>query len=82
MAYGVPRLQLQLLQLLAYTTATAAGDPSHICDLHHNSWQCWILNLLIEARDQTCILMDTSQMCFCYTKQELQGHQFSTKPFQ
>ena len=36
-------------------------DPSHICNLHHSSWQCWILNLLSKARDQTQILMDTSQ---------------------
>ena len=31
------------LQLLAYVTATATWDPSHIFDLHHSSWQCWIL---------------------------------------
>ena len=34
----VPRLGVQLeLQLLAYTTATATLDPSHICNLHHSS---------------------------------------------
>ena len=27
------------LQLLAYATATAMPDPSHICNLHHSSWQ-------------------------------------------
>ena len=32
-----------------------------VCDLHHSSWQCWILNPLSEARDQTRVLMDTSQ---------------------
>ena len=47
------------LQLPAYTTATAAQDPSPICDLHHSSQQPWILNPLSEARDQTCILTDT-----------------------
>ena len=47
--------------------ATAAPDPSHICDLHHNSWQCWILNTMSEARDWTCILMDTSQIRFHWT---------------
>ena len=53
----VPRLGVQLqLQLLAYTTATVKQDPSHICDLHHNSWQRQILNPLSEARDQTCNL--------------------------
>ena len=41
--------------------ATAAGlHHSHIWDLHHSLWQCQLLNPLSEARDQTCILMDTS----------------------
>ena len=31
--------------------------------LYHSSRQRWILNPMIEARDQTCILMDTSQVC-------------------
>ena len=47
------------LQLQAYTTATAALDPSHICDLCCRLQQCWILNPLSEARGQTCILTDT-----------------------
>ena len=57
----VPRLGVESkLQLPAYATATAMRDPSCICDLHHSSWQCPILNLLREARDQTPILMDAS----------------------
>ena len=39
-------------------------DPSHICDLHHISRQCQILNPLSEARDQTFILMDAIRICF------------------
>ena len=36
----VPRLGVELvLQLLAYTTATATADLSCVCDLHHNSQQ-------------------------------------------
>ena len=36
----VPRLGVESeLQLLAYTTATATWDPSHVCDLHHSSRQ-------------------------------------------
>ena len=56
----VPRLGVKSeLQLLAYTTATARPDLSHICKLHHSSQQCWILNPLSMARDQTHILVDT-----------------------
>ena len=50
------------LQLQAYTTATAMPDPSHVCDLHHSSEQHQILNPQREARDQTCVLMITSQI--------------------
>ena len=59
----VPRLVVELaLQLPAYTTATAMWDPSHVCDLYHSSWQHRILNPLSEVRDQTLILMYTSQI--------------------
>ena len=47
-------------QLPAYTTATATWDLSLGCDLHHSLWPQWILNSLIEARDQTFLLMDAS----------------------
>ena len=57
----IPRLGIELeLQLPAYTTATATPDLSCICNVHHSSQQCWILNLLSEARDETSQLMDTS----------------------
>ena len=59
----IPRLGVELeLQPLAYTTATAMWDPSCICDLHHSSQQCQILNPLSETRDQTYNLMVTSQI--------------------
>ena len=62
----VPRLGVKLeLHLLAYATATAMPDPSYICDPHHSSQQCQMLNPLNDARDQTCILMDTSWVCYC-----------------
>ena len=48
----------------AYAPATAMPDQSHICDLHHSSQQCQILNPLSEARDQTKVLMNTSQIHF------------------
>jgi len=57
----VPRLGVESeLQLPAYTTAMATPDPSHICELHHSSWQHWSLNPLSEARDPSHVLMDTS----------------------
>ena len=41
----VPSLRVaSKLRLPAYTTATASPDPSGVCDLHHSSWQRWILN--------------------------------------
>ena len=63
----IPRLGVKSeLQLLAYATATAAATatwvPSCVCNLHHSSWQRCILNSLSEARDQTRILMDSSQV--------------------
>ena len=49
-------------QQMAYTTATAMSDLSHICDLHHSSQQCWILTPLSRAG----VLMDTSQVHYCW----------------
>ena len=40
----VPRLGVESkLQLLAYATATAMRDLTHICDLYHGSQQHWML---------------------------------------
>ena len=50
------------LQLPASTTATAMQDLSHICELHRTLQHHQILNPLREARDQTCMLMDTCQV--------------------
>ena len=61
----VPRLGVELeLSLPAYTTATAKPDLSPVCDLHHSSWQHWIFNPLIKARDRTCSLMVPSWIHF------------------
>ena len=49
------------LQLPAYTIAIVTPDLSCVYDLHRNSWPCWILNPLREARDQTLILMATGR---------------------
>ena len=59
----VPRLGVELeLQLPACLRATAARDLSHVCDLHHNSQQCQILNPMSKARDGTHNLMVLSQI--------------------
>ena len=56
----VPGLEVELeLQLLVYATGTGTLDLSCICDLCHSLLQCWILNPLREARDSTCVLMET-----------------------
>ena len=36
--------------------------PAVVCHLQHSSQQCQILNPLIEARDQTHVLMDASRV--------------------
>ena len=53
------------LQLPAYTTATATRDLSRFCNLYHSFWQCWILNPLSGARDQTQVLMAASWIHYC-----------------
>ena len=57
----VPRLEVKSGQMWTWL------DPSRGCDLHHSSWQCQIPDSLSKARDWTCILRVTSQICFCCT---------------
>ena len=52
------------LQRPVYAAATAMPDMSCVCNPHHSSRQHWIPNPPSEARDQTHILMDTSQIRF------------------
>ena len=60
-AAPVPRLRVKSKpQLSAYATATATRDLSWVCDLHHSSWQRWILNPMSKARDQTHMVMGPS----------------------
>ena len=62
---GVPSLGIESeLWLLAYATATAAQDLSHVCGLHHSSRWPQILGPLGEARDRACILMDAGRIRF------------------
>ena len=63
----VPRLGVELeLQLMAYATAAAVPDPSHICDLYHSSQQWPIFKPLSKARGGTHVLMDTHWVHYCW----------------
>ena len=56
----VSRLGIKLeLQLPPCTTATATQALSCICHLRCSLWQCWILNLPREGRDQSHNCTDT-----------------------
>ena len=46
----------------------AMQDPSSVYNLHHSSQQGQILDPLSEAKDQTCIFMDTSQVYLPWAK--------------
>ena len=73
-----PRLGIKLeLQMPAYTIVTAMRDLRLICNLLYSSQQCWIPDPLSEARDQTCVLMDTSQIHFHCTTMEIPRCKFS-----
>ena len=71
----VPRLGVKSeLQL----PATATQDPSHVCNLHHSSQPCQILNPQSETRDGTCNLIVPSQIHFHCTTGELRITAIST----
>ena len=57
-AYGGSQARDQIRAAAeAYTTVIAMWYPSRICNLHHSSWQCCILNPPSKARDRTRILI-------------------------
>ena len=60
-----PRLEVESeLQLPACTATTATPDPRCVCDPHHSSRQCWILNPLSKAKGRARVLVDASQVHF------------------
>ena len=67
----MPRLGVESeLLLLPYARDTATPDLSHICNLHHSSWQRQVLNPLSGARDPTLIFMHTSQVHYHWATTE------------
>ena len=61
----VPRLGVELeLQMPAYATAIARGDPSCICKLQ-SSQQSWTPDPLSKAKDLTHVLMGAGWIHFC-----------------
>ena len=62
---------------LAYITSTTTPDPSlRLWPIYHSWQQCQILNPLSEARDQTCILMDTSRVGYRWPMTGTPGSSF------
>ena len=57
----VPRLRVGAVATILYHRH-ATPHLSCVCNLHHSSQQCRILNPLRKARGQICVLMDTSQI--------------------
>ena len=72
-----PRAYGSWIGAVAASLHNSNSRSSHICDLHHCSWQCQILNPLIGGRDWTCLLMDASQICFHWAM-ELPRHKIFT----
>ena len=63
----VPRLGVKSEpQLTACVTATATQDLSFLCNLHHGSWQHWILNPLSKTRGWPHVFMGTSRVRYCW----------------
>ena len=59
----VPRLGVESelgMGLPAHTRATAMWDLRYMRVGYHSLQQHWMLNPLSEARDQTCVPMDTN----------------------
>ena len=64
-AYGSSQARSWMGDAAAFLHDSHSNSGSNpIFDLYHSSWQRWILNSMSEARDWTCVLMDTSWICF------------------
>ena len=50
---------------LHHSHSNVGSELSAAYTTERGQWQCRILNPLSEARDQTCIFVDASQIHFC-----------------
>ena len=67
MAYGSSQVTGRIGAIAAgLCHSPTAWDLSHVGSLQHSSWQHQIPDPLSKARNQTCVLIDTSQICFCW----------------
>ena len=70
----VPRLGAESeLQLAGLHHSHRMRNPSHVCNLHHSSWQHRKPDPLSEARDRICILMDISHIRSRHSGNSLEG---------
>ena len=77
----VPRLGVELeLQLPATATATTTRDLSHICDLHHSSWQHQILNPEQRPRIEPATSWFLVRSISAAPQRELLGQVFVSQP--
>ena len=53
MAYGGSQARGQIRDIAAslHHSYSNSGFESHLRDLHHSSWQCWLLDPLSKTRD-------------------------------
>ena len=66
-AYGTSQARGWIRDAAAGICHSHSNARSELCLwLHHSSWQRWILNPLSRARDRTHVLIDTSQIHFCW----------------
>ena len=73
MAYGNSQARGQIEAAAASLHPSHSWGLSRLCDLHPSSWQRQISNPWRKARDQTCVVMDTSWICFHCTRMDTQS---------
>ena len=79
MAYGSSQAKGQIGATAAglrHRHSNSGSEP--VCNRHHSSQQQQIPNPLMEARDQTPILLDIGRIHFCTPQQELPAVNFKS----